>query len=236
MKKDILKIVHSAVMSKVFKMFFSFNIKPVELLFKNEDKCLVIAPHPDDESIGCGGVLNLYPNNFEVICLTYGKQEDIREKEFKEAMNVAEINKFSMMALKDKSIIDGFSQFKEIDISNYDYIFIPNIFDQHKDHKAVAILLSKLLSEKKYKKELKIAFYEVWSTLTVPSHFANITSVVDKKREMINKHESQIATKSYADKIIGLKSYRGLLKNIDFAEAFCILNASDFKSNINNLA
>lgn len=30
------------------------------------DKCLIIAPHADDESIGCGGILLKYPQNFEV--------------------------------------------------------------------------------------------------------------------------------------------------------------------------
>lgn len=36
------------------------------------DKCLIIAPHADDESIGCGGILLKYPQNFEVVVLTDG--------------------------------------------------------------------------------------------------------------------------------------------------------------------
>ena len=36
----------------------------VSLLELNpDDKCLVIAPHADDESIGCGGLLLKYPDN-----------------------------------------------------------------------------------------------------------------------------------------------------------------------------
>ena len=36
-------------------------------------KILLLAPHPDDESIGCGGILIKHPNNFKVICLTDGR-------------------------------------------------------------------------------------------------------------------------------------------------------------------
>lgn len=41
---------------------------------KPDDKCLVIAPHADDESIGCGGLLLTYPQNFEVVVLTDGRR------------------------------------------------------------------------------------------------------------------------------------------------------------------
>lgn len=45
----------------------------VSLLELNpDDKCLVIAPHADDESIGCGGLLLKYPDNCDVVVLTDG--------------------------------------------------------------------------------------------------------------------------------------------------------------------
>ena len=44
------------------------------ITIKPNDKCLVLAPHADDESIGCGGLLLKYPNNFEVVVLTDGRK------------------------------------------------------------------------------------------------------------------------------------------------------------------
>ena len=42
------------------------------LEIKPNDKCLIIAPHADDESIGCGGILLKYLQNCEVVVLTDG--------------------------------------------------------------------------------------------------------------------------------------------------------------------
>ena len=110
----------------------------------------------------------------------------------------------------------------------YNYIFIPYIFDQHKDHKAVSILLREKLKDKKYKKGLKIAYYEVWSTINMPQYYVDISKVVEDKKKMINFHKSQIATKNYADKIIGLNTYRGLLRNLEAVESFSIMQVEDF--------
>ena len=40
------------------------------------DKCLVIAPHPDDECIGCGGIMALYPGQCNIILVTDGEAVD----------------------------------------------------------------------------------------------------------------------------------------------------------------
>ncbi|MCK5177515.1 MAG: PIG-L family deacetylase, partial [Candidatus Aenigmarchaeota archaeon] len=53
-----------------FLYFSKTNPEPFEL--KTNDKCLLLAPHPDDEAFGCGGVLIKYPDNFHVVCLTNG--------------------------------------------------------------------------------------------------------------------------------------------------------------------
>lgn len=229
MKKYIMKFLYKTLIHKIFNPFLDINIKPMELKIRETDKCLVLAPHPDDESIGCGGVLSLYPNNFEIVCLTYGNENSIRETEMQKAMTSSNI-KYKMLGLKDKKISQGFDSFKNIDISNFDIIFIPYIYDQHKDHKSVSLLLYKLLEKSKYKKNLKIAFYEVWSTINMPNYYVDISQVINQKEAKINAHTSQIATKEYTSKILGLNSYRGLLKNLEACECFCVLDIADFRN------
>ena len=233
MKKWFLKKIYGRILNRIFNPFFGINLKPMPFELSETDKCLVIAPHPDDESIGCGGILNLYPKNFDVICLTSPTEQ--RKEEFKSAMEFAGIKNFKMLDLEDKHIADGFEKFKTIDISDYDYVFIPFVFDQHKDHKSVSLLLDKHLKTAKHKEDLKIVYYEVWSAMSLPQYFVNISGVAQKKAEMINLHKSQIATKDYAQKILGLNSYRGLLKSLDYAECFSILSIKEFSDILKNL-
>ena len=71
--------------------------------------------------------------------------------------------------------------------------------------------------------------------MSLPQYFIDISKVAQKKSEMINLHKSQIATKDYAQKILGLNSYRGLLKNIDYVESFSVLNTNEFSQIMANL-
>lgn len=223
----------------------SINLKPVELSLKESDKCLCLSPHADDESIGMGGLLSIYPKNFDVILLTNGKkgikdmpEEEvikIREEEFECAMQVAGINEYKCLRADDKNLLKSFDLFKTINISNYDYIFLPNIIDQHPDHKAVSLLLNQLIENgAKVKPDLKICFYEVWSTLGLVNAFVDISDIIDSKRKMINCYKSQTAQKDYEYHALGLNQYRGMFKDKKFVEAFCILCLDDFRQ-INKL-
>lgn len=225
---------------KFSKLASTINLKPSELVLSENTKCLCLVPHADDESIGMGGLLSLYPKNFDVILLTDGRKgikdvsvEDavkIREEEFKCALEVAgRVNNYKFLSAEDKKLLDNFDLFKTIDISDYDYIFAPNIIDQHPDHKAVSLLLSRLLqSGTKVKSDLKICFYEVWSTLGLVNAFVDISDVIDSKKAMINCYKSQITLKNYEYHALGLNQYRGMLKDKKYVEAFCVLNADDF--------
>ncbi len=228
MKSFFVKNIYRLLLNRIYNPFIATNLKPIELKLRQEDKCLVIAPHPDDESIGCGGIMKLHPENFDVICLTHGDENDIRFQEMQQAMHFAGINSFKMLNLKDKNVISGQTEFNTIDISQYNYIFIPYIFDQHRDHKAVSLLLANKLRKCRYKSTLQIAYYEVWSTINLPQYYVNISNVIEDKKKMINFHKSQIATRNYADKILGLNSYRGLLRGLEAVECFSIMNAADF--------
>lgn len=46
----------------------------MNVLINNNDKILVVAPHADDESIGCGGLLSLYGNQTDLLLITDGSK------------------------------------------------------------------------------------------------------------------------------------------------------------------
>lgn len=51
-----------------------FGENCMEFVIDKEDKILIVAPHPDDESIGCGGLLALYGKQCDVRLLTDGRR------------------------------------------------------------------------------------------------------------------------------------------------------------------
>lgn len=234
----IKKLLFNLLLPKIYKFYLSINLKITEFVISEDEKCLCLAPHADDESIGCGGILSLYPKNFDVICLTDGRKGiktlsadeaiKVRKEEFSTAMQFSRVKHFETFDIEDKHLIENYEKFKLIQPEEYDYIFIPNILDQHPDHKAVSLMLDRLLKEKSCKTDLKIVFYEVWSALPLPNAFADISSVYKQKEEMINSHKSQVKLKNYTKKAIALNSYRGLLRDKDFAEAFCIMDIKTF--------
>lgn len=223
---------------KFSKLTASINLKPKELVLE-EKKCLCLSPHADDESIGMGGVLSLFAKNFEVVLLADGRKGikylpaeeviKIREDEFACAMKVAGIEEYQFLHAQDKKLSDSFDLFKTIDISKYDYIFVPNIIDQHPDHKAVSLLLKKLLeSGVKSNPNLQICLYEVWSALGFVNAYVDISGNIESKKAMINCYKSQTAQKDYEYHALGLNQYRGMFKDKKYVEAFCILDVTDF--------
>lgn len=236
----IKKLLFKKLVYKFAKLNSSINLKPKEFELTPDKKCLCLCPHADDESIGMGGLLSLYPNLFEVILLADGRKGvkdlpvdeviKIREDEFKNAMKVAGISEYKFLRAEDKKLSDNFNLFKVIDLEKYDYIFVPNIIDQHPDHKAVSLLLNKLLdSGMKVKPSLQICFYEVWSTLGFVNAFVDISDVIELKKAMINCYKSQTAKKDYEYHALGLNQYRGMFKDKKYVEAFCMMDVNDFR-------
>lgn len=247
MIKEILKkigrlyknFVYSNRFIKLSKAFHYEKFFCKELVLKETDKCLLLAPHPDDETFGCGGLLLKYPQNFEVICLTDGKAggynaespeelAQIRKNEFKSVMDKLNISSYKFMDIPDGKLVYNYDVFKKIKLENYDYIFIPNYFDQHKDHKAVSNLVQKYFINHKAKQNLKIVFYEVWAALPFPNYYTDITTIIKQKKELINLYASQNRYVSFQDGIISLNNYRGMLVNVGYAEVVSIIDLNTY--------
>lgn len=246
-KRNLFKKMYQASRRALLKFYMSVNYSSKVFKLTGDEKCLCLAPHQDDETIGMGGTLAKYAKNFEVICLTNGakgfadakrianveaQRDDvlnIRQQEFANAMKIAGIEKYKILNIEDRSLALGFNEFvKNINFENFDYVFIPNIIDQHKDHKAVSYLLYKYLTEYEPTKDFKICFYEVWSALGMVNSSIDITDFIETKEKMLDAYPSQTTYRSYTSAAIGLNKYRGLANNLQYAEAFLMLSKDEF--------
>ena len=194
---------------------------------KKDDKICILAPHADDEVIGCGGLLAKYGKQCDVILLTDGafngdeNIQKIREDEFTKVMNFLKIENFSFMRAKDTQLVEAYDLFEKIDFSKYNYVIMPHPFDPHKDHVVPQAFFKKLKNKKQLK--AKAVYYEVWGTMNEPTNFVDISDVVETKRKAIEMYESQ-KNIDYAGRILGLNHYRGMRHNVEFAEAYTIVD------------
>lgn len=192
------------------------------LNIKKDDKILVVAPHPDDESIGCGGLLALYGNQCDVVVITDGDNRkkisniaSIREKEFEKAMSHAGVEDYKCLRIPEGQIKEYKRKIEEIIFDRYDHVFVPNRYDEHKDHVNVYRVVNSLI-----KRKTKLYEYEVWSPLRKPNIYLNISEICEKKIQMIQAHESQTKELDYVGMIMGLNAYRGRSHGYPYAECY----------------
>lgn len=220
-----------------------------QLIIKPNDKCLILAPHPDDETLGCGGLLLKYSDNCKVVVLTdgskfkKGNREEIKKLrlgEFKSAMKFAQIKDYENLMIEDKMLAKNMGRFKELNLKNYDYVFVPSKYENHIDHKCILKEVKTLLQ---LHPKTKIICYEVWSPISNPDLYLDISDLGEKKQEMILLYKSQQAKNDYADKIIALNKYRGLVNKKEYVEAYLavktplqkFLSLFDYQKNKNNI-
>jgi len=223
---------------KIFNFYNSIEtIYPKELKFDNNNKILILAPHADDEVIGCGGLLLKYSKQCDVICLTDGRYGDrdidihnmikIRKNEFISVMTKLNIKNFNFLEIEDTKLKYNYEVLNQISFNNYDYICIPNNLDQHPDHKVVFNHIQQAYKDKLIKKNIKIIMYEIWGTLPIVNYYIDISHIVQQKKEIINLYHSQIKYIDYATKILALNEYRGMIANKKYVEGYFIINIRD---------
>lgn len=246
--QGLMEIIHRAAIRKRRESIFYITkvFSPSDLLkltLSDTDRCLVLAPHADDESIALGGLLIQQPEVFDILCLTdcsTGNPEKPREEvvkerrgEFEQAMASIGVNSYRFnLEIPSDDLLNHYQEFERIllqaDLGRYSHVFLPHPFDQHPDHIAAAEHFHLFIRRQMVPIRFKIALFEVWTPMAMPNYFADISAVMNKKKELIGRYISQVNRIDYAGRISGLNNYRGMIPHVKYAECFQLMTAREY--------
>lgn len=199
-----------------------------------KERILVIAPHPDDEVIGCGGTMIEHKEKGDrvfVVYVTSGELYDdeisygnSRRRRYGEAQGAAEVIGFEILdfsnipARKVKENESIITDKIEMILRKLmpTTIYFPHNDEKDSDHIAVNQIVKEAYFRSKLKRgerpnyvKAKLCGYEVWTPIKDICELKNIEAYAEKKAEALNKYESQIESINYTSGIQGLNSYRG---------------------------
>jgi LmbE family N-acetylglucosaminyl deacetylase len=201
-------------------------------------KVLVIAPHPDDECLGCGGAVALHAaraDDVTAVFLTSGElglkdlphdeASAVREKEARAACAVLGIRTVKFLRLPDWSTGDDIAGAADklravFETEQPELVYLPHPAEWHPDHRVTLPIVQCALREASFVRPT-LRGYEIWTPMAQYDHAENIGAVMDKKLAALREHASQIAGWDYVRAIQGLNAYRGVMAGrCDYAEVF----------------
>jgi LmbE family N-acetylglucosaminyl deacetylase len=201
------------------------------------ERVLVIAPHPDDEALGCGGTVVLHRrggDEVRVVFLTSGERgipgaaEEVarrtREAEAARASKVLRVGPIIFLRLPDLAVADhlgtGAGQLgRVLDEYRPGVVYLPHPDDGHVDHQACLPLVRAALAGRAGLPELRL--YEVWSPMTAYDWAEDVTPCFRQKLRAVRCYRSQLANFRYDRAVEGLNRYRGCLAaRTRYAEVF----------------
>jgi len=188
---------------------------------KNE-KLLVIAPHSDDEVLGCGGLISkIKKEGGKVFVLIFNlgfekndtkESQDKRKQEVKEAMNALKVDDYHLVHEKADdnrdldaeplhSLIEVIESTSNVSLEKISptIVAIPTIFSHHQDHVHVHNACIAALRPISTPVSSVVLSYEApehsrWSSSGVfePNFFVEIDDVIENKIMAFSKYSSQI--------------------------------------------
>jgi LmbE family N-acetylglucosaminyl deacetylase len=199
---------------------------------------LVIAPHPDDEAIGCGGRICQHVaegDRVTVVFLTSGelglkhlardKAWLVRETEARKAAVILGVGQVEFLRIADWAVGDHTRHATRklrliLQEKRPDLIYLPHPGEWHPDHQAVWPCLRAALRGWRGAKP-GLRGYEVWTPLGHFDEVADISKVMPKKLRALRAHRSQVREWDYVRAVTGLNQYRGVMAGkCRFAEVF----------------
>lgn len=214
-------------------------------------KIIILTPHPDDETLGCGGTILRHKQLGDKLCwlivTKMGKQFDRHEKEkrSKEISQVKNMYGFDEVYQLDfdAGILDALplgdiiTEIRNVFLNfEPNIVYLPNRGDIHSDHRVVFDASVACTKWFRYPFVQKVLVYETLSETDFamnpdannfrPNIFVDISTFLDKKIEIMKIYESELAEHPFPRSIRAMKSLaflRGSASGYTAAEAFMLL-------------
>jgi LmbE family N-acetylglucosaminyl deacetylase len=209
------------------------------------EKVLVLAPHMDDEIIGCAGVIRKHTESGHPVVVIYmtdgskgmmGKAAnpglmDIRKRESEKSnrwLGIRETYYFDLEDGSDKPWDHMSGILREVlESQQPDIIYLPSFWDTHPDHQKTNQLFKQATLGRL---SCQVCAYEVWSPIN-PNILVNITRQMPLKLKAIREHQSQLRYLRYDRMILSLNHYRANFipfPGMRFAEAFYMTECQNY--------
>lgn len=217
-------------------------------------RVLVIAPHPDDDAIGCGGSIVQHVRRGDTVHIIYvtsgehgspvyepSELAKIREDEAAKGAQILGAQQTTFLRQPDGNV--GYS----IDLVNHfiqlirtekpDVLYLPHSADGHKDHQQTFQIVMEAVGRaqgnsfpewggKAWNIET-ILGYEVWTPLTHFQYVNDISGVIEVKLNALREHRSQLANVQYDDAVRSLNRFRGIMTERGaYCECFEVLKVT----------
>lgn len=218
-----------------------------------KNKVMVISAHPDDETLGVGGTLLKHKFNGDELYWIIGTKMIDKEKYTIEKINsrkneikrVSEsygISKtfklnYETTTLNSSSLSTLIPQISEIfNLVKPNIIYTLHNKDAHSDHRIISNATLACTKSFRYPYIKKVLMYECLSetelspqlseNIFIPNYFVDITDFIEHKIKIMKIYESELGSHPFPRSIDGIKAlstFRGLMVNMKYAEAFQVI-------------
>jgi LmbE family N-acetylglucosaminyl deacetylase len=217
-------------------MLLETELVPYSLSMPPGERVVVLAPHPDDETLGMGGSLRILTESgkkVKVVILTAGEKADpkvtekqeyssTRKKEALKAFKMLGVTDYDFLGFPDRELLVNIDKVQSavhaiVAAFHPDVIYSPSLIELNPDHRIAAQISSALSSAM----DCRCIFYEVATPLR-PNILVDISKLFKFKRKAVKCYKSQLKITDYLRIIEALNSYRSLTlgRTVLFAEAF----------------
>jgi N-acetylglucosamine malate deacetylase 1 len=203
-----------------------------------EGPVLVLAPHPDDETIGCGGALCLHHkqgDRIKAVFITDGAGRRaprrgkagyirLRQREARRASRVLGVDELEFWGYPDgrlraaRDLDERLAALLERERPAVVYRPLSN--DPHPDHRRLAEGLKRALARRASRPNVTDIGYEIWALAKKPA-LIDVTAVWPLKLKAIKQYKTQLLRYDYLQMASRLGSGRGMLLGMDrYAEGY----------------